>query len=198
MENPLTRRMGAKGAFPVHRARGSKEGLEMPIARGHLLLARPIDGRAHLGGDGLGHVFGPLQIGRENTLQRVDPFGHGGGGPPVEGAARGGDGGIGIGLIAQRDGGADLFGRGIDHRQIARAGRGDPTPVDVEMAAMVHGHLPCTSATCHPRQHASRRQGDTGANANDFLTGAKGRNTRPERCAAAECLAGFWNDSRFS
>ena len=51
------------------------------------------------------------------------------------------DGGLGVGAIAERDHRAGLFGRRVDHRIVARRGRGGPAPVDVEIAFFDHGNL---------------------------------------------------------
>jgi hypothetical protein len=60
----------------------------------------------------------------------------------------GGDGGVGIGVIAQRNDGADLFGRWVDHVMVVGFGGGHPCAVDIEIAFLDHGFSPARWQRC--------------------------------------------------
>ena len=143
--------MGAEGADPFQCVKGGQEVVRVPRQAGALLVAGHVDRRAHFHGDGAAEVFLAGLVLLQNPHHGGAAVGRRGGGPHRKGGPGGSDGGIGVGLPAQRNHRADLLSRGVDHRAIARGGGGGPATVDVEIAAGEHGGLLWDAGRIAPR-----------------------------------------------
>ena len=133
--------MRPQRADELHGLEGGDEVLQVPGQAFGLIIARHVDGRAHFQADRMGHLFLARIVLRQNTLHAGQTLRRVADRPGGEGRLGGGDGGIGIGLTAQADHRAGVFGGRVDDKAVVRGGRGHPCAVDVEAAFLDHGTL---------------------------------------------------------
>ena len=137
----VIRGMRPQRADELHGLEGGDEVFQVPGQAFGLIIARHVDGRTHFQADRMGHFFLARIVLRQNafhagqTLRRVADR------PGGEGGLGGGDSGIGIGLPAEADHRAGVFGGRVDDKAVARGGGGHPGAVDVEAAFLDHGTL---------------------------------------------------------
>ena len=117
-------------------------GSEMRRAHGGLGALGEPDGRAHLLGDGLGHILMTFLELCDDPLEQLETLLASRAREALEGFGRRLHRAVHIRGGAQRDVAANRLGRGVDHRERLRLDRGDPASVDVEFQIVAHRDPP--------------------------------------------------------
>ena len=117
-------------------------GSEMRRAHGGLGALGEPDGRAHLLGDGLGHILMTFFEFCDDPLEQFETLLASRARKAFEGCDRRLHRTVDIRGGAQRDAAANPLRRGIDHRERLRLDRGDPASVDVEFQIVAHRDPP--------------------------------------------------------
>ena len=121
---------------------------EVAHARRRLRGLREPGRRAHLRGDGLGHLTDPRLVAGDDPAEKLGPLLAAGLGERLEGGLRRGHGAVDVGRAAEADPADRLFRRRVDHVHGLRRDRVDPLSVDVELQRFLHGT--CLRVCCFP------------------------------------------------
>jgi hypothetical protein len=109
---------------------------EMGQAAANVRRAGEADGGTHLGGHGLSQFFGALHDAGDDAVEDFQALDVGGAGPRGKGGTGCANGQIDIGRGAHAQGGADLFGGGIDDLLLRPARYREPLAIDEELSAV--------------------------------------------------------------